>query len=239
MARRFFIEKEIENNEEFEIVGEEAKHIMILRYNIDEEILVNDKLCKILSMTKQAIRCVALKQEDEKGIPNLKVTLFQALLKSDKMEFVIQKAVELGAIQIVPFTSKNIVVKLDEKDKIRKTERWNKISVEASKQCGRSDIVKVEKTLEFKEMLEELKKFEKVIIAYENETNSLKNILRSNVDIKDIAIIIGAEGGFEVEEVEKILKNDNSVSVSLGERILRAETASLNLLSILMYELEK
>jgi len=238
MARRFIIKEEIVLGQEFEIIGEEAKHIMVLRHDVGDEILVNDKFCEIESIAKQTVRCVAIRQAKEKGVPNTKITLFQALLKADKMEFVIQKAVEIGATQIVPFISKNVVVKLDDKDKMKKVERWNKISVEASKQCGRSDLVEVNKVHSFLEMLEELEKYDKVIIAYENEVNSLKEIIRENLDINNIAVIIGAEGGFEKGEVEKVLENKKAVSVSLGDRILRAETASINLLSVLMYEFE-
>jgi len=237
MARRFFVDNDIVLEKEFEITGEEAKHIMILRYNVGEEIIINDKICEIKSINKQKIICKPIKQMDEMGIPNLKITLYQALLKSDKMEFVIQKAVELGVSKIVPFTSKNVVVKLDDKDKIKKNERWNKISVEATKQCGRSDIVKVEEVHKFDEIINELNKYEKSFLAYEGETSKLKDAIRENLDIKEIAIVIGAEGGFEEEEVERFINGGKCISVSLGDRILRAETASLNLLSILMYEL--
>lgn len=238
MARRFIIDKKIDVREEFEVWGEEAKHIMVLRHNVGDKILINDKICEIKEISKQKISCVALEQAEEKGVPDTKITLFQALLKSDKMEFVIQKSVELGVYKVEPFVSKNVVVKLDEKDKAKKIERWNKISLEASKQCGRSDIVRIEQVNSFSKMLDKLKDYELVIIAYENETNNLKNIIRENLKLKNMAIIIGAEGGFEKSEVEEVLKNQSSVSVSLGERILRAETASLNLLSILMYEFE-
>lgn len=238
MARRFIIEEEVLIGQEFEITGEEAKHIMVLRHDVGDNILVNDKVCEIKSISKQVVRCLAIEQAEERGVPNTKVTLFQALLKSDKMEFVIQKAVEIGGAEIIPFISKNVVVKLDDKDKIKKVDRWNKISVEASKQCGRSDIVEVKNIFSFLDMVNELKKFDKVIIAYENEVNSLKEVIRENLDINNIAIVIGAEGGFDENEVKQVLENEKAVSVSLGERILRAETASLNLLSILMYEYE-
>ncbi len=238
MARRFIIKEKIEVGQEFEIVGEEAKHIMVLRHNVGEKILVNDKICRIKAITKQSIVCEAIEQSKEEGVPCIKITLFQALLKADKMEFAIQKSVEVGATEIVPFVSRNVVVKLDDKDKIKKVERWNKISTEASKQCGRSDIVNVSKIHSFNEMKERLREFDKVIIAYEKETNNLKEFIRSNLDVKNVAIIVGAEGGFEQDEVKEVLENENSVSVSLGKRILRAETASLNLLSILMYEFD-
>ena len=237
MARRFFVDTEIVIGNDFEIIGEEAKHIMILRHNIGEEIVVNDKICEIKSINKQKIVCRPIKQMEELGIPDVKITLYQALLKSDKMEFVIQKAVELGVSKIVPFISKNVVVKLDDKDKVKKNERFNKISVEATKQCGRSDIVKVEQVHKFDEVINELNKYEKSFLAYESETSKLKDAIRENLDIKEIAIVIGAEGGFELSEVDKFVNEGKCISVSLGDRILRAETASLNLLSILMYEL--
>lgn len=238
MARRFIIDKDIDIGEVFSVLGEEAKHIMILRHDVGDKILINDKVCEIKNITKQEISCMALEQAKECGVPDTKITLFQALLKSDKMEYVIQKAVELGVYKVEPFISKNVVVKLDEKDKAKKVERWNKISLEASKQCGRSDLVNVAAVNSFSDMLDKLKGFDLVIVAYENETNSLKNIIKENLKVKNIAIIIGAEGGFKKEEIDEILKNKVSTSVSLGERILRAETASLNLISILMYEFE-
>lgn len=239
MARRFFIEKDIKIGEEFEIKGEEAKHIMVLRHNIGENILINDKICKIMNISKQGIVLTAIEEEKKIDIPRVNITLFQALLKSDKLEFVIQKSVELGIHKIKPFISKNVVVKLDDKDRLKKIDRWNKISKEASKQCGRSDIVAVENINSFKSMLEELQKYDLVLIAYENEVQSLKEIIQKNIKAKNIAIIIGAEGGFEKDEVLEILKQKNANSVSLGPRILRAETASLNLISILMYEFDE
>lgn len=238
MARRFFVDGKINLGDRIEIVGEEAKHIMVLRHNISDKILVNDKICEIEEITKQTVKCLVIEEVSDSGVPNVKVTLFQALLKSDKMEFVIQKAVEIGASEIVPFISKNVVVKLEDKDKSKKVDRWNKISVEASKQCGRSDIVKVMPVCDIGGLLEELKSFDKCILAYENETIKLKDVIRDCLNVKNIAIIIGAEGGFDKSEVEKLLTLDNCVSVSLGERILRAETASVNLLSIVMYELD-
>lgn len=236
MARRFIIDKNLENEEVFEITGNEAKHIFVLRHNIGDIIEINDKQCEILNISKQNIKCKVTGDAQKKGIPNVKITLFQALLKADKMEYVIQKAVELGVSKIVPFNSKNVVVKLDEKDKIKKIERFNKISVEASKQCGRSDIVEVCNVTSFEDVLKNISEYKRSIIAYENETSSLKEFLRVNKDIDEIAIVIGAEGGFDIDEVE-LLTQKGCMSISLGDRILRAETASLNLISILMYEL--
>ena len=177
-------------------------------------------------------------EEIERGIPGVDITLYQALLKSDKMEYVIQKSVELGISKIVPFESKNIVVKLKDNEKNKKIDRWNKISNEATKQCGRTDTVEVTTIMTFTAIMISLAEYTSVILAYENEEQPLKEVLKQ-IDNKKIAIIIGAEGGFDKKEVEKVLQNKKAVSVSLGSRILRAETASLNLISILGYEFDQ
>lgn len=237
MARRFIVDGEVNSDGKIEITGEEAKHIFVLRHNAGDIIEINDKECEIISISKHSVVCNVIGDAKVKGVPNIKITLYQALLKSDKMEYVIQKAVELGVSQIIPFYSTNVVVKYDEKDKVKKIERYNKISVEASKQCGRSDIVKVGEICTFNNMVSTLKNYDKSIIAYENEEIGLKDVLRNQKELKNIAIIVGAEGGFDKQEVEEVMGN-GCVSVSLGSRILRAETASLNLISILMYELD-
>lgn len=237
MARRFIVEGIVEGR--FVIGEKEARHISVLRHKVGDVIQVNDKMCEIVSMAKDEVVCDIVGEAEVRGVPETKVTLFQALLKADKMEFVIQKAVELGVSSIVPFVSKNVVVKLEGKDKAKKVERWNKISVEASKQCGRSDVVAVSEILRFEEMLEKFAEFDLVLFAYENETESLKETLSRYAENKRIAIVIGAEGGFDATEAERVIgAGENVRSVSLGSRILRAETASLFLLSVLMYECE-
>jgi len=235
MARRFVTDDYSINENVIEIYGEEAKHIEVLRHKVNDIIEVNNRNCKILSIERNKVVCEMFGEEIKRGVPNVDITLYQALLKSDKMEYVIQKSVELGISKIVPFESKNIVVKLKDNEKNKKIDRYNKIAKEATKQCGRTDDVLVENVMSFKEMLNSLDEYTAIILAYENEEQPLKEVLKG-IDIQKIAIIIGAEGGFDKEEVEKILENKKAVSVSLGSRILRAETASLNLISILGYE---
>jgi len=237
MARRFVTEDCKISDNIIEIYGEEAKHIEVLRHKVNDIIEVNNRNCKIICIEKNKIVCEMFGEEIKRGIPGVAITLYQALLKSDKMEYVIQKSVELGISKIVPFESKNIVVKLKDNEKNKKNDRWNKISKEATKQCGRTDNVEVANIMTFSEMMNSLEEYTSVILAYENEDKPLKEVLK-RVDNKKIAIIIGAEGGFDKQEVEKILENKKAVSVSLGSRILRAETASLNLISILGYEFE-
>ncbi|MBP3284377.1 MAG: 16S rRNA (uracil(1498)-N(3))-methyltransferase [Clostridia bacterium] len=238
MARRFIVEGNPEGR--FTIAEKEARHIFVLRHKVGDVIQVNNKLCEIIAMQKDEVICDVVGEAEIRGVPDTKITLFQALLKADKMEFVIQKAVELGVTSVVPFVSKNVVVKLEGKDKAKKSERWNKISVEASKQCGRSDIVPVSEILSFEEMLTTFQEYDLVLFAYENEKESLKEVLQGRGKGKRIAVVIGAEGGFDATEAERVMKaGENVKSVSLGDRILRAETASLFLLSVLMYECEE
>jgi 16S rRNA (uracil1498-N3)-methyltransferase len=156
------------------------------------------------------------------------------------MDFVVQKAVELGVKKIVPFFSKNVVVKLDDKSRIKRQEKLQIIANEACKQCGRTDTVNISDFIEFNDLIKNIDKHEVNFFAYEAETNSL----RDNIDEckknshNDISLIIGAEGGFDSKEAENLKQMNKVRCVSLGSRILRAETASLNLLSIIMYELD-
>ena len=156
------------------------------------------------------------------------------------MDYLVQKAVEIGVKRIVPFFSKNVVVKLDEKSKVKRREKLQKIADEACKQCGRMDTVNIEEFLNFNELKDSLKE-DKIFFAYEASKDSLRREINDmkQRNINNIGIIIGAEGGFLESEAEELNKLDNVCCVSLGERILRAETAAINLLSILIYEMEE
>ncbi len=243
MARRFIVDEENITKigeDKIQIVGKEVKHIQVLRHNVGDIIVLNEYDCKIIGMKSHSIDLEILQNTKPIGIPNIEITLYIGMLKNDKMDFVVQKAVELGVKNIVPFFSKNVVVKLDEKSRIKRMDKLQTIANEACKQCGRTDTVKISSFENFKNIIKEQNKFDASIIAYENEKNYLRdtmsNIKREN--ISSISVIIGAEGGFDKDEVEKLLENNKTVCVSLGSRILRAETAVLNILSIIMYELD-
>lgn len=250
MAKRFFVDKSnitiIGNN--INVIGEEVHHINVLRHKVGDIVTVNEYVIKITNLSKNELVGKVLSIENLADIKNYTLTLYQSYLKSDKMEYVVQKAVELGIDKIVPVLSKNCVVKLDEKDKIKKTERLNRISVEASKQCGRADIVKIEDVLNIssEEFLKALNKYSFVLFAYENSRSSLKEVLKiiqnelsQNAESIDIAVVIGPEGGFDKSDIDILNKLDNICEISLGKNILRAETASLNLISIINYELNE
>ncbi len=245
MARRFIVNendiKEI-NDKIIEIKGAEVKHIQVLRHNINEEIIVNEFVCKINKITRDMIELEKIGIASKIGEPNINTHLYMAMLKSEKMDLVIQKAVELGVKYITPFISKNVIVKLDQSSSKKRREKFQKIADEACKQCGRTDKVVVNEIVNFPDILEEISKSDIAIFAYEKEDNKmLKDIMATchTFNVKEIPIIIGPEGGFTEGEADSLKYMENVESVSLGERILRAETAAINLISIVMYELDK
>lgn len=244
MARRFIVDKDnIQKQEDniYIITGSEVKHIQVLRHDVGEKITVNDAIYKITEMRRDSIILEFVKEAPVVGVPKTNITLYMAFLKSDKMDFVVQKAVEIGVKSIVPFFSSNVIVKLDEKDRLKRKEKLQKIADEACKQCGRTDTIEVLKPINFSELKSDLIKQEKVFFAYEASNDSLRNEIKDSKDrnLRDIGIIIGAEGGFTAKEAEELENIDNVLCVSLGTRILRAETAALNLLSIIIYEMEE
>lgn len=245
MARRFFVNNdEIKiNDKSISVIGEEVHHINVLRHKVGDKILVNEYIVKIEKIDNNELFGTIEEIEKKDCNDNISIKLYQSYIKSDKMEFVVQKAVELGVNSIIPMLTKNCVVKLENKDKQKKLDRLNKISIEASKQCGRSDIANVEEIIDIKEkdlFISSLKQNDINILAYEKSNNSLKETLESakkeysNKKIS-IGVIIGPEGGFDKTDIEILNKVNNIYEVSLGKRILRAETASLNLLSIINY----
>ena len=211
-----------------------------MRHKIGDSILINEYIVRIIDLKEDILSGIVEGIEQEES-ENNKIKLYHAYLKSDKMEFVVQKSIELGINDIIPFLSKNCVVKLNEKDKLKKIDRLNKISLEASKQCGRSDIVQIDGILNISDskFREELVSNTFNILAYENSSMSLKETLR---DIQkqnvSVGVIIGPEGGFDKSEAE-FAASMGAKAVSLGKRILRTETAGFAALAMIMYELDK
>ena len=155
MARRFIVKndniQEI-NEKDICISGEEVKHIQVLRFNVGDRVHVNDSMYKITAMTRDTISLEFLEKAQVVGVPKTNITLYMAFLKSDKMDFVVQKAVELGVSKIVPFFSSNVIVKLDSKDRTKRKEKLQKVADEACKQCGRTDIVEIADFVNFVEL---------------------------------------------------------------------------------------
>jgi len=165
----------------------------------------------------------------------LEITLAQSLLKGEKMDTLIQKATELGAKEIIPFFSSRSVPLLDKSKRLKRYHRWERIAVEASKQCGRGVIPRIEPLQDYFEMLQTPSPDSLRLILWEKEGASLKEILKTSKEKTKIFFIVGPEGGVSKEEVERA-KEVGFIPVNLGKRILRSETASLCLLSILQYE---
>lgn len=248
MARRFIVDnsdiKYFSKDENImEIKGKEVKHIQVLRYDVSDIIIVNEYVCKIVKMHSNYIELQIISNAKKQGEPFINLSLFVALLKGDKMDLVIQKAVELGVKTIVPFISKNTIVRLDEKSKVKKKNKYQIIANEACKQCGRTDLVRVEDIITSNnELLDRLSEYDVNIFAYENENK--KSSLHETMEYvnkrkyRNISMIIGPEGGFSLDEAKDIKSLENTKCISLGTRILRAETAAINLISIIMYELD-
>ena len=238
----FFIDG-IDNKDNIvSIVENDYNHIKnVLRMNIGDKIQICDKktgesyLAEIHSIDKEKVNCTIIKELDNNE-PFLNITIFQGIPKADKMDYIVQKSTELGAKKIVPVEMKYCVAKLNNPEK--KIERWRKIAEASAKQCKRNIIPKIESAIDIRELIDEIKDYDLTIVAFENEKeHTLKSILDNNKDIKSIAIIIGPEGGISPEEIELFMKNNVKIA-SLGNRILRTETAAIAILAMIMYEFE-
>ena len=238
----FFVNSNDINDNFAKISGEDYNHIRnVLRMKIGTKILINDKeksnsyLAEIQEIGAKEIICKVIEKMESNEM-SVNVTLFQGIPKSDKMEYIIQKSVELGVSEIVPTEMKNCVAKINNEE--NKLTRWNKISETAAKQSKRSIIPKVESKISFDDLLNKIKEFDLVIVAYENEKHtSLKDVLQNCKGVKNIAIIIGPEGGIDTKEL-KLLEDNGAQVASLGKRILRTETAPIAMLSMILYEYE-
>lgn len=246
--RKFFVSSnQIEENK-IKILGEDVNHIKnVLRLEKGEQIKICNKdlsqnfICEILELYKEYIDCKIIEKVSLDSEGNVELSVYQGLPKADKMELVIQKCTELGAYKFIPVEFSRSVVKLDEKDVVKKIDRWQKIAEMAAKQSKRDLVPKVKNPVNIIQLCNTIQDYDLVLLAFENEDkNSLKNELVKIKDSKEklkIAIIIGPEGGIEDKEVE-ILQENGAKIVSLGKRILRTETAALTMASIIMYELE-
>lgn len=243
--QQFFAEPSWIRENKIFMQGSDVNHIRnVLRMKSGEDVRVNDGrgktyLCCISSYEEQTAVLDILKGLDSDTELPSRIILFQGLPKGDKMEWIVQKAVELGAYSIVPFAAKRSVVKLDEKKAAKKQARWQLIAKGAAEQSGRGIIPEVSTVRTFAEALGMAGDLDVVLIPYELE-EGMKETARvlENIECgQSVGIFIGPEGGFEEEEVERA-KAAGAHAVTLGKRILRTETAGLTALSILMYHLE-
>ena len=238
---RFYVPNPSIQDGLLKIEGEEVKHIRkVLRLKAGDKIILFNGLSKeyegtILEETASSVLVKVQNISSPQKDSPLKVTLAQSLLKGEKMDFLIQKATELGVKEIIPFLSSRSVPFLEKSRRPERRRRWERIAIEASKQCGRGVVPRVESLKDYSEMLQIASPDELRLILWEREGVKLKEVLEKSEEKEKIFFVVGPEGGFSHEEVDEAEKW-GFIPVILGRRVLRAETASLCLLSILQYE---
>ena len=245
--QRFFVEPhQIDRDRhEIRITGNDVNHIVnVLRMKKDEELWISDKEkeyhCVIENAGENEVLLhILYVQEPDYELQN-RIYLFQGLPKADKMELIIQKAVELGVYQIIPTACRRCVVKLDPKKEKTKLARWQQIAEAAAKQSKRSLIPEIMPVISLREAFARSQKMQVRLIPYERAEGMEKTreILKGIRPGDEVAVFIGPEGGFEEAEIEEAMKAQIK-PVTLGKRILRTETAGMTVLAFLLYQLEQ
>lgn len=242
----FFSEHQNIHDSYIDIIGSDVNHIKnVLRLKLGDALFISsgdnvDYTCHITQIAEDYIRAdIDFAEENSRELP-AKIYLFQGLPKADKMELIIQKAVELGAYEVIPVAMKRSVVKLDAKKAEAKIKRWNTIAESAAKQSKRSIIPEISGVLTFQQALEKARGCEIKLLPYEcaegmKKTKDIIETLKTN---QSIAVFIGPEGGFDQAELDAA-KQAGCEVITLGKRILRTETAGMMVLSVLMYHFEE
>ncbi len=244
---QFFVPPSAIEGKRVHITGADVNHIKnVLRMKVGEELSVSNGTdgkeyrCGILELSEDEILCeLRFIKEDSVELP-CPITLYQGLPKADKMELILQKAVELGAVRIVPVAMKRCVVKLDPKKGEAKRSRWQTIAEAAAKQSKRAIVPEVAAPMSFAEAVKEAAAADVPLVPYEmaEDISYTRQVIRQIKPGQSISVMIGPEGGFDPEEIKKAQSLDMNM-ITLGKRILRTETAGMVMLSILMYESEK
>ena len=237
---RFFVDPEEMQPEFMVLTGENAQHAKVLRLKCGEEVLVCDGqgtecLCAVSDVSDGRISLVVKHRRESETEARVKVSVYMAFPKADKLEHVIQKATELGAWEIVAFPSSRCVSRPDEKSLKKKLERWQKIAESAAQQSGRGRIPEVLTLPSYKAALQRAAGADKALLFYENERATTLRMALSAGEYTSVSLLTGPEGGLEESEVQ--LAMDAGLQVcTLGKRILRCETAPLCALSAVMYD---
>ncbi|MDO5424709.1 MAG: 16S rRNA (uracil(1498)-N(3))-methyltransferase [Eubacteriales bacterium] len=244
---QFFVSQEQIGEKYISIEGTDVNHIRnVLRMKEGEQLTVcsgeDDRFyrCEIAQFLPESVQVKIMWVEQAGAELPSKLYLFQGLPKSDKMELIIQKAVELGVWEIIPVATKRAVVKLDAKKAEGKQKRWQAIAESAAKQCKRQHIPEVAVPMSFSEALSYAEELDVKLVPYElahgmEETRSRIGAIKPG---QSVAVFIGPEGGFDESEIEKAMEK-GFLPITLGRRILRTETAGMTVLSVLMYHLEQ
>lgn len=237
---RFFVEPEELRGEALELTGENAKHAKVLRLKYGEEVLVCDgqgreALCTVGEIGDGFISLMVKECRQSETEASVRVSIYMAFPKADKLEHVIQKATELGAYEIVAFPSARCVSRPDEKSLAKKMERWQKIAASAAEQAGRGCIPQVLTLPNYKAALERAAQADQALLFYENERATTLRMALQSRTYQTVSLLTGPEGGLEEAEVKQAMAAGLSVC-TLGRRILRCETAPLCALSAVMYD---
>ena len=237
---RFFVDQQPQDGV-LTLTGENAHHAgRVLRLRVGEGVTLCDGAgmdfdCTVETVEKEAVTCRVVSCHAADTEPKQAITLFMALPKGDKMEFIVQKAVELGVSRIVPYLSKNCVSRPDKTEK--KVERWRKIAAEAAKQCGRGRLPEVAAVVPVAQAIVQAAQSETALFFYENEKRTgLHDALAGGVR-DTVSLMVGPEGGFDPEEI-RTATEAGIQPITLGKRILRTETAGFTTIAWLMYQLE-
>lgn len=242
----FFVTPQQISGDKIQIEGGDVNHMKnVLRMKLHEKAEISDGesrtyLCEVEAYEEDVAVLHILEEMEADTEPASKLYLFQGLPKSDKMELIVQKAVELGVYQVIPVAMKRSVVRLDDKKAAKKADRWNSIAESAAKQAGRSRIPEVTMPLSYNEALKMAEELDVTLLPYElaGGMEVTREVIRQIKSGQSVGIFIGPEGGFEPEEVDAAVSMGAKV-ITLGRRILRTETAGLATLAVLMFELEQ
>lgn len=242
----FFVTPQQISGDKIRIEGGDVNHMKnVLRMKLHEKAEISDGesrtyLCEVEAYEEDVAVLHILEEMEADTEPASKLYLFQGLPKSDKMELIVQKAVELGVYQVIPVAMKRSVVRLDDKKAAKKADRWNSIAESAAKQAGRSRIPEVTMPLSYKEALKMAEELDVTLLPYElaGGMEVTREVIRQIKSGQSVGIFIGPEGGFEPEEVDAAVSMGAKV-ITLGRRILRTETAGFATLAVLMFELEQ
>ena len=244
--QHFFVDKDQIDDGHIYIKGEDLNHLKnVLRMKPGDEVCVNDGegnafFCQISYFTREEVILDIIREEKTKAELASKVYLFQGIPKGDKMDMIIQKAVELGVYQVIPVAMSRCVVKLDSRKKEKRRGRWKEIAKAAAKQSGRGIIPQISEVLSFEEAVNFAKNMDLFLLPYEEAKGMAYT--RSSIEAirkgESVGIFIGPEGGFDKKEVDLAAEAGARI-ITLGRRILRTETAGLAVLAILMYHLEE
>ncbi|MBQ8766870.1 MAG: 16S rRNA (uracil(1498)-N(3))-methyltransferase [Clostridia bacterium] len=240
----FFIKENQKQNDRYLISGADFNHIKnVLRMIVGDRFLVSENgvsnLCEIESFESDIVIAIIIEENYNDTTLPIKIHLFQGLPKADKMELIIQKTVELGVESIIPVEMSRCVVKVDDKKKKSKQQRWQTISESAAKQSKRNIIPEIEEIVTYKQAIEQAQEMDLFLVPYEskNGMEDTKNALSQLRPGMTVGILIGPEGGFDEKEVRLAFENGGKI-ISLGKRILRTETAAITSVSMCMLHAE-